>query len=109
MFFRFGFSGNQPLATRFSCSKSSRIDQKQENAATPQTVDQTKLSKMRERAAKPRPASRNTHQQPLPKWYSAFMTIGWHIPMIRNVASPTISPEKFISIFLRAAKIGKIR
>lgn len=41
LLFRAGFSGNQPLRTLFSCSNSSTIDQKAENAATPAIVDQT--------------------------------------------------------------------
>ena len=39
-----GLAGNQPLFTRFSCSKSSRIDQKEEKAATPATVEEKSTS-----------------------------------------------------------------
>lgn len=36
---RFGFVGNQPRFTRFSCSNSSRIDQKQEKEITPKMTE----------------------------------------------------------------------
>ena len=94
--FLLGLAGNQPLFTRFSCSKSSKMDQKEEKAATPEMVDHTMLSMKRESAAKPMPARRKSHQQPFPRWYSALMTRGWHTPMIRNVQSPMMIPEKFI-------------
>ena len=41
--FLLGLAGNQPLFTRFSCSKSSKMDQKEEKAATPAMVDHTML------------------------------------------------------------------
>ena len=91
-----GFSGNHPFFTRFSCWKSSSMDQKEEKAATPAIVDQTMLSTKSDNAAKPIPARRKSHQQPFPRWYSALMTRGWHTPMIRNVQSPMMIPEKFI-------------
>lgn len=72
------------------------MDQNEENAATPDMVDQMMFLRKRDNAAKPMPARRKSHQQPFPRWYSALMTSGWHTPMIRNVQSPMMIPEKFI-------------
>ena len=61
------FLGNQPFSTLFFCWNSSRIDQKHENAATPDMVDHTIFPRNRDSAANPQPAIRNAHQQRVPK------------------------------------------
>lgn len=94
---RLGFLGNQPLSTRFLCWKSSRMDQKQEKATTPKIVDRMMALTNKEAARQPKPVRRNIHQQLVPKWYSALMTMGWKSPMQRNVAAPMMIPERFMA------------
>ena len=65
-YFFLGFDGNQPLATRFSCSKSSNIDQKQLKPTTPNIAEMTPWDNS-DAAQKPRPATANSHQHPLPQ------------------------------------------
>ena len=62
-----GLEGNHPFFTRFSCSKSSRIDQKQENAVTPERLDKITFPARSEPRAKSTPPIANAHQHCLPK------------------------------------------
>ena len=93
---RFGFFGNQPLLTRFSCSNSSRIDQKQEKDITPKMTERQMFSTRREAISVMTPADAKAHQQRVPKQYSPLMTKGWNSPMQMNETKPSIIPEKFI-------------
>ena len=63
---RLGFAGNQPFATRFVCSKISSIDQKQEKATTPITVERTISLIITDKAIKTIPSIRNIHQHFVP-------------------------------------------
>lgn len=74
------------------------MDQKLENAITPAIVDHVMLSMKSDNTANAAPSKANTHQHSLPKWYSAFITIGWKMPIIRNVTRPVIIPEILIMI-----------
>lgn len=94
--FLLGFSWNHPFFTRFSCSNNSRIDQKKQNASTPKIDERIILSITREITAQMIPAIANAHQHFFPKWYSAFMTIGWNAPIRRKAEAPSIIPNKFI-------------
>lgn len=96
----FGFSGNQPFFTRSRCLKSSRIDHKLENAVTPSRVDNIVLSTSSDPPMHSNPNTRNVHQQPTPKYYSALITNGWKRPIHKKVATPIIRPVKFISRIL---------
>ena len=66
------------------------------------------LSRNSERTANPTPAMKKHHQHPVPKWYSALITIGWKTPIVRKVARPTMIPSKFmiisVQIFSRTGK-----
>lgn len=64
---RRGLAGNQPLRTRSRCSKISFIDQKDENATTPRSVDSTISEMSTERAHMMMPAIRNIHQERVPR------------------------------------------
>ena len=86
------FLGNQPFSTRFFCSNSSNMLQNDEKAITPKSVDQINESTQSDAATNKMPARANTHQHLVPKWYSAFITMGWNSPMIKKVAAPMISP-----------------
>ncbi len=62
-----GLFGNHPFSTRFRCSKSSFIAQKDVNAKTPHS-DETRMFPVSTEPATPAaPASKNTHQQPVPQ------------------------------------------
>ena len=61
-----GLAGNHPLATRFSCSTNSHMDQKQLKPTTPKTEETTPWSR-RDAIQKPTPARANIHQHRLPK------------------------------------------
>ena len=50
----------------------------------------------KEAVRKPAPQRANTHQQPMPKWYSALITMGWKIPMQAKTAMPNTMPDQFI-------------
>ena len=72
------------------------MDQKLEKAVTPEMLAHRVLSRNRDKAPKSTPAKAKAHQQRLPKWYSALITIGWKRPIMRKVAKPMIMPEKFM-------------
>lgn len=66
-FRRLGFSGNQPFRTLSFCSKISSIDQKQEKATTPISVER-KISFIKtDRPTHKKPASRKIHQHFVPQ------------------------------------------
>ena len=60
-----GFSGNHPFFTRFSCWKSSSMDQKEEKATTPDITDHSPGMKS-DNTANSMPARRTIHQHRLP-------------------------------------------
>ncbi len=64
---RRGLRGNQPFSTRFFCSKTSKIDQKQEKAKTPKMTEAYVLSANNENTNAAKPTNANTHQQRVPK------------------------------------------
>ena len=66
-YFLLGFLGNQPRWTRFSCWKSSRIDQKLEKAITPRITDRYILLANNEPMSIPIPTKANIHQHLVPK------------------------------------------
>ena len=66
--------------------------QNDEKAITPKSVDQINEATQSDAATNKMPARANTHQHLVPKWYSAFITMGWNSPMIKKVAAPMISP-----------------
>ena len=68
-YFLLGFLGNQSRWTRFSCWKSSRIDQKLEKAITPRITDRYILFANSEPISIPIPTKANAHQHLVPKWY----------------------------------------
>ena len=68
--------------------------QKQEKANTPVSDAQNTLGIKTVVTAPVTPATRKTHQHRVPKWYSALMTMGWKMPIIRKVQMPMSSPSK---------------
>ena len=96
---RFGFFGNQPRLTRFSCSNSSSIDQKHEKDITPKMTERQMFSTNREAISVIIPDAAKAHQQRVPKQYSPLMTNGWNSPMQIKETKPSIIPEKFIVYF----------
>ncbi len=67
VFSRLGFLGNHPFSTRFFCSKSSPIDQRQEAPITPTMAEARVLSMQREPTIQTIPAKRKSHQGRVPK------------------------------------------
>ena len=52
------------------------MDQRLVKATTPRMVEGMVAAVESDPAMQPRATSRNTHQQLVPKWYSALMTMG---------------------------------
>ena len=97
LYLRFGFLGNHPFFTRFSWSKISLIVQNDEKAKTPNSEASRILSTQTEAMIPAIPNKRNIHQQPVPQWYSALITMGWNRPIIKKVQMPIRSPERWYS------------
>lgn len=66
-YFRFGLRGNQPFSTRLRCSKISKIDQKLENAVTPNSDATNQSSTKYDNTPHTIPSSKNAHQHLTPK------------------------------------------
>ena len=66
-YFFFSFLGNHPFSTRFFWSKTSLMDQNEENATTPKTMDQKPRTNPMEQAAATKPDNRKAHQERVPK------------------------------------------
>lgn len=59
--------GNQPFSTRFFCSKTSPMLQKEENPKTPHNADKIMFSTKKAPVIPAIPKNRNTHQHLTPK------------------------------------------
>ena len=73
------------------------MDQKQLKPVTPRIDETTVFSASNAAAQKPRPDRANIHQQRLPRWYSALITMGWKSPIMMKADTPNMIPSKFIT------------
>lgn len=71
------------------------MPQRNEKPVTAEMVEKTNDSTNNDRTAKNKPMARNQTQHFFVNLYSALITMGWHMPIMRKVAAPTMIPCMF--------------